>query len=213
MRKLKQYIGVGLLIFLLFLLGCNMWVMLATQQQIYKEVSTIPHRSIALVLGTSNRLADGSPNPFFTNRIETAYQLFKSGKVDHIIVSGDNRSKYYNEPVAMRKALIEKGIPSSVITLDFAGLRTLDSIVRCKEIFGQESITIITQPFHSYRALFISQYYDMDAVVMVANEPEAWQSAKVVAREILARPLAVLDLYIFKTGPRFLGEKEELNNR
>lgn len=213
MRRLKLYIGVSFLILFLFFIGCNMWIMLATQPQIYKEVSAIPHRSVALVLGTSNRLSDGSPNPFFINRIETAYQLFKSGKVDHIIVSGDNRSKYYNEPVAMRNALIEKGIPSSVITLDFAGLRTLDSIVRCKEIFGQESVTIITQPFHSYRALFISQYYNMDAVVMVADEPEAWQSAKVVARELLARPLAVLDLYIFKTSPRFLGEKEELNSR
>lgn len=213
MRRFRLYIGVSFLVLFLLLLGCNLWVMLATQQQIYKDVSVIPHRSVALVLGTSNRLSDGSPNPFFINRIETAYQLFKSGKVDHIIVSGDNRSKYYNEPVAMRNALIKKGIPSSVITLDFAGLRTLDSIVRCKEIFGQESITIITQPFHSYRALFISQYYNMDAVVMVADEPEAWQSAKVVARELLARPLAVLDLYIFKTSPRFLGEKEELNSR
>lgn len=213
MRRFKLYIGVSLLVLFLLLLGCNMWVVLATQPQIYNEVSVIPHRSVALVLGTSNRLSDGSPNPFFSNRIETAYQLFKSGKVDHIIVSGDNRSKYYNEPVAMRNALIEKGIPSSVITLDFAGLRTLDSIVRCKEIFGQESVTIITQPFHSYRALFISQYYKMDAVVMVADEPEAWQSAKVVARELLARPLAVLDLYVFKTSPRFLGEKEELNSR
>lgn len=213
MRRFKLYIGISFLTLFILLVGCNMWVMLATQQQIYKDVNAIPHRSVALVLGTSNRLSDGRPNPFFINRIETAYQLFKSGKVDHIIVSGDNRSKYYNEPVAMRNALIEKGIPSSVITLDFAGLRTLDSIIRCKEIFGQESITIITQPFHSYRALFISQYYNMDAVVMVADEPEAWQSAKVVARELLARPLAVLDLYIFKTSPRFLGEKEELNSR
>lgn len=213
MRRLKLLLGGILIFFVVILLACNAWVMLATRKQIYAKVEETPHRSVALVLGTSNRLADGSPNPFFANRIETAYQLYKSGKVDFIIVSGDNRSKYYNEPVAMRKALIEKGIPTSVITLDFAGLRTLDSIVRCKEIFGQESITIITQPFHSYRALFISNYYNMDAIVMVADEPEAWQSAKVVAREILARPLAVLDLYVLKTTPRFLGEKEELNGR
>lgn len=213
MRRLKLLVGGSLGILVLLLLGSNAWVMLSTHKQVFKDVNEVPHKSIALVLGTSNRLSDGRPNPYFTNRIETAYQLFIKGKVDHIIVSGDNRSRYYNEPVAMRKALIEKGVPSSDITLDFAGLRTLDSIVRCKEIFGQESVTIITQPFHSYRALFISQYYNMDAVVMVANEPEAWQSTKVVARELLARPLAVLDLYIFKTTPRFLGEKEELNRR
>lgn len=213
MRRLKLFVGVSFTIILVLLISCNAWVVLATQKHVFNHVDSIPHRSVALVLGTSNRLTDGSPNPFFTNRIETAYQLFKSGKVDHIIVSGDNRSKYYNEPVAMRNALIKMGIPSSVITLDFAGLRTLDSIVRCKEIFGQESVTIITQSFHSYRALFISQYYDIDAVVMIATEPRTWQSAKVIVRELLARPLAVLDLYIFKTSPRFLGEKEELNNR
>lgn len=213
MRRLKLLVS-GFLISLLFvLIATNAWVVLATRKQVYRDVLETPHRSVALVLGTSNRLSDGSPNPFFTNRIEAAYQLYKNGKVDHIIVSGDNRSKYYNEPVAMRKALIEKGIPSSIITLDFAGLRTLDSIVRCKEIFGQESITIITQSFHSYRSLFISQYYAMDAIVMVADEPSTWQSAKVIARELLARPLAVLDLYILKTTPRFLGEKEELNGR
>ena len=213
MRRLKLFVGVSFTIILVLLISCNAWVVLATQKHVFNDVDSIPHRSVALVLGTSNRLTDGSPNPFFTNRIETAYQLFISGKVDHIIVSGDNRSKYYNEPVAMRNALIKKGIPSSVITLDFAGLRTLDSIVRCKEIFGQESVTIITQSFHSYRALFISQYYDIDAVVMIATEPRTWQSAKVIVRELLARPLAVLDLYIFKTSPRFLGDKEELNNR
>lgn len=213
MRRLKLFVGVSFILLLVLLICSNLWVVLATQQHVFNNVDSIPHRSVALVLGTSNRLTDGSPNPFFTNRIETAYQLFIGGKVDHIIVSGDNRSRFYNEPVAMRNALIKRGVPSSVITLDFAGLRTLDSIVRCKEIFGQDSVTIITQSFHSYRALFISQYYDMDAVVLVADEPGSWQSTKVIARELLARPLAILDLYIFKTSPRFLGDKEELNSR
>ena len=98
----------------------------------------------------------GSPNPFFEKRIETAAELYRIGKIDHFILSGDNRSMYYNEPMAMLKALLKKGVPASAITLDYAGLRTLDSIVRCKQIFGQNKIIIITQPFHSYRALFIS---------------------------------------------------------
>jgi SanA protein len=110
----------------------------------------------------------------------------------------------------MRKALLKKGIPGTAITLDYAGLRTLDSIIRCKQIFGQEKITIITQPFHSYRALFISQYYELDAVAMVADEPNFENSIKVRLREYIARPLAVLDLYVFKTAPRYLGEKEEV---
>jgi SanA protein len=195
----------------LFIVGSNLWVITSTQDQVYDSPTTAPHRSVALVLGTSRKLSDGRSNPFFDNRITTAYNLYKDGKADYIIVSGDNRSKYYNEPAEMRKALIAKGVPSGIITLDFAGLRTFDSIVRCKEIFGQESITIITQPFHSYRSLFISNYFNMDAIVVVAEEPEAMQSLKVLTRELLARPLAILDLYVFNTTPRFLGEKEELN--
>jgi SanA protein len=111
----------------------------------------------------------------------------------------------------MRKALIKEGVPATAITLDYAGLRTLDSVVRSKKIFGQDRITIITQPFHSYRALFISSYYGIDAVAMVTEEPELEKSFKVRIREYFARTKAVLDLYIFKTAPRFLGRKEQIN--
>ena len=101
-------------------------------------------------------------------------------------------------------------MPASAITLDYAGLRTLDSVVRSKKIFGQNEITIITQPFHSYRALFISRYYDMDAVAMVADDAYPDQTLKLRLRGYLARTKAVHDLYVFKTDPRFLGEKEEI---
>src|SRR5690606_8845379 len=165
---------------------------------------------MALVLGTSHKTVSGKPNPFFEERMETAAKLFETGKIDHFIVSGDNRSRYYNEPLEMRKALMKKGVPGSAITLDYAGLRTLDSIVRCKQIFGQEKITIITQPFHSYRALFISDYYNLDAVAMVTEEANFENSFKVRLREYAARMVAVLDLFVFKTGPRFMGQKEEV---
>jgi SanA protein len=152
----------------------------------------------------------GNVNPYFRNRIETAAQLYKTGKIDHLILSGDNRSMYYNEPIEMRKALIKLGVPTTAITLDYAGLRTLDSIVRCKEIFGQNRITIITQPFHSYRALFISRYYDIEAVAMVTDESDGEYSFRIRLREYFARTKAVLDLYVLKTSPRFLGEKEQI---
>lgn len=170
----------------------------------------LPDHRVALVLGTSHRTTAGLPNQFFEKRMDTAAELYKIGKIDHFILSGDNRSKFYNEPVEMRKALMSRGVPSSAITLDFAGLRTLDSVVRSKEIFGQDKIIIITQPFHSYRALFISQYYDIEAVAVVASEPELEISFKVRIREYFARTKAVLDLYVFKTTPRFLGKKEDL---
>lgn len=201
----------GLGLTLSFLIGCNVWVIFSTAADVYSDEKLLPEHRIALVLGTSHKVVGGGPNPYFAKRMETAAELFKNGKIDHFILSGDNRtSRYYNEPMEMRKALMNKGVPATAITLDYAGLRTLDSIIRCKTIFGQNKITIITQPFHSYRALFISHYYDVDAVAMVAEEPEFGHSVKVRVREYFARPKAVLDLYFFKTAPIFLGEKEQL---
>jgi SanA protein len=202
------FIGIGLT--LLFLLICNVWVISSTSEDVYSDDKLLPDHRIALVLGTSHKVVGGGPNPFFAKRIETAAELFESGKIDHFILSGDNRSRYYNEPMEMRKALLKKGVPPTAITLDYAGLRTLDSIIRCKTIFGQNKITIITQSFHSYRALFISHYYNVDAVAMVAEEPDFENSVKVRVREYFARTKAVLDLYVFNTTPQFLGEKQQL---
>lgn len=145
--------------------------------------------------------------------METAAELYKLGKIDHFILSGHNPSQFYNEPLEMKKALMIRGVPPEAITLDYAGLRTLDSVIRSKEIFGQDKIIIITQPFHSYRALFISHYYNIEAVAMVTEGPAYESSFKVRMREYFARTKAVLDLYVFKTSPRFLGKKENLKGK
>ena len=210
MRWLKRILWWSVAGGALFLILCNVWVVSTTAGKVYEEEKDLPGHRMALVLGTSHRTVAGGPNPFFETRMQTAASLFHHGKVDHFILSRDNRWLYYNEPVEMRKSLVGLGVPATAITLDYAGLRTLDSIIRCKQIFGQDTITIITQPFHSYRALFISQYYDIDAVAMVAGEPDFDSSVKVRLREYLARTKAVLDLYVFKTSPKYLGEKEEV---
>ncbi len=210
MRWLKRFAVFVCLLLILIISVCNIWIVSSTEDKVYSDLKLLPDHRMGLVLGTSHRSVGGGPNPFFQNRIETAATLYSMGKIDHFILSGDNSSLYYNEPLEMQKALIKKGVPASAITLDYAGLRTLDSIVRSKKIFGQNKITIITQPFHSYRALFISRYYDIDAVAMVAEEPDLDRTFKVRLREYLARTKAVLDLYIFKTDPRFLGEKEKI---
>lgn len=199
---------VAVVVLAIALLSANIWVVRSTSDKVYASLQDVPANDVAVVLGTSNKLTSGAPNPFFESRIAAAASLYMDGKVRHFILSGDNRTRYYNEPLEMKKALMKSGIPDSVITLDYAGLRTLDTIVRCKEIFGQEKITIITQPFHCYRALFISHYYEMDAVALMADEPTLEQGAKVYFREYFARAKAVLDLYILKTEPRHLGEKE-----
>jgi SanA protein len=213
MKLMKRVLRVGLIlgvVLFLILATTNFWVVKSTESEVLTDYKLLPDSGVALVLGTSHRMIDGSPNPFFHNRMATAAELYKEGKIIHFIVSGDNRTKYYNEPAEMQKALIKLGVPSSSITLDYAGLRTLDSIVRCKEIFGQSKIIIITQPFHSYRALFISNFYDVNAVALAAEEPAQEAAPRVYLREYFARTKAILDLYILRTAPRHLGEKEPL---
>jgi len=211
MRRLKKILLVAIGVGLLFVVGTNVWVVRSTAPKVFTDLTQLPDHRVALVLGTSHRTVGGGSNPFFQKRMEKAAELYRLGKIDHFILSGDNSSRYYNEPMAMRKALVKMGVPEEAITLDYAGLRTLDSVVRCQKVFGQNKIIIITQPFHSYRALFISRYYNIDAVAMVADEPDFDYAVKVRFREYLARPKAVLDLYVLKTAPRFLGDKEQIN--
>lgn len=211
MRWLKRITLALILFFVVILIACNVWIVESTEDKVYADLSKLPDHRVGLVLGTSHRSVGGGPNPFFQNRIKMAAELYRLGKIDHFILSGDNSTMFYNEPIEMRKALVKEGVPATAITLDYAGLRTLDSVVRSKAIFGQDKITIITQTFHSYRALFISNYYAIDAVVMVAEDPDLDRTFKVRIREYLARTKAVLDLYVFGTEPRHLGEKENIN--
>ena len=210
-RRVVWRFFLAIVFFSILVLAGNIWVIKSTEDKVFSDYRQLPDNEVGLVLGTSNKLTNGSPNPFFENRIKTAAALYHEKKVSHFILSGDNRTRYYNEPMEMKKALVKLGVPASAITLDYAGLRTLDSVVRSKEIFGQNRITIITQPFHCYRAIFISNYYDIDAVAVVASEPAQEEAFKVYFREYLARTKAILDLYILKTAPRHLGDKESLH--
>lgn len=213
MRKVWKAFLLMVLIFCVVFLSLNIWIVQSTRKRVFSNSDDLPESEVALVLGTSHKTMKGAPNPFFEQRIQTASELYRDGKVAHFILSGDNRTRYYNEPAEMKKALIQRGVPAKAITLDYAGLRTLDSIVRSREIFGQEKITIITQPFHSYRALFISDFYEIDAVAVVSDEPSFEETPSVRIREYFARCKAVLDLYVLRTAPRFLGQKEQLEIR
>ena len=211
MKRLRKYFLIALLAILAALLLSNGWIIFSTSSNIYHSSSEIDIHEVGLVLGTSDKRTTGEENPFFTSRIKAAVELYKKGKVKYLIVSGDNRSKYYNEPLKMQQALIEKGVPENVITMDYAGLRTLDSVIRCKEVFGQKNVVIISQGFHCYRALFISDYYEMNASGFATEKMPLSQSLKVILREVLARPIAVWDTYLINKKPKFLGEKESLN--
>jgi SanA protein len=191
---------------LIIILIANYWVIKSTQSQIYNDVSKIEARTVGLLLGTSRLNRYGNPNLFFKYRIEAATALFQAGKIKHIIVSGDNSHQEYDETTDMHDALVEAGIPDSCITLDYAGFRTLDSIVRCLKIFGQTDVIIISQEFHNERALFIANYYKMNALAFSTKDVPVKYSIRTTLREYFAKCKAVLDLYILKKEPHFLGE-------
>jgi SanA protein len=148
-------------------------------------------------------------NLFFTYRIQAAAELYKAGKVDFLILSGDNNKREYNEPEEMKKALIHQGVPEQAIFLDYAGFRTLDSMVRAKEVFQQESITIISQRFHNERAIYLAEHAGLKAVALDAKDVPGHHGLKVRLREYLARVKMFIDLLIGKQ-PHFLGETIEI---
>jgi len=208
-RLIKFLLMLVLLVGLLFL-ASNIALMLAGRDRLYTSVEAIPAQDAGLVLGTSARMDNGSANPFFKNRMDAAAELFRRGKVRHLLVSGDNRARDYNEPAAMREALLKRGVPARAITLDYAGVRTLDSIVRAKEIFGLGKFTIISQRDHDQRALLIAGHYGIDAIAFCAREVPLRLSVKTHIRESLARVKVVLDLYLLHTAPRHLGPREAI---
>lgn len=208
MKRFFLILIIAFVTLILLIVSGNLWVVNSSKSKVYNKISDVPSKSIGLVLGTSRYLKNGKRNMFFYNRIFAAVELYKNGKIKHILLSGDNRSKYYNEPRDMYQVLREMGIPKEDITLDFAGLRTLDSVVRSKEIFGQNKVIIITQQFHAFRAAFIADYHGLDAICYVAENPGYSNTKKILLREYLARIKAILDLYVFEAKPKFLGDKE-----
>lgn len=174
--------------------------------QTYDSIKEIPYNKVGLLLGTSPTIAPGQDNLYFSYRIMAAAELYKAGKIKYILVSGDNRHDSYNEPRMMYKALIKQGVPADSIVMDFAGINTLNSVVRAKEVFLLKDVTVISQPWHNERALFIANSFSINAVGFNASEPDGFGTFKVKLREIAARIKCVLDIYIFDTQPHFLGE-------
>ena len=177
-----------------------------TKDKIYGKSDIIPYNKVGLVLGTNKYLANNRLNPFYSYRIDAAVRLFKSGKIDFIIVSGDNRKKSYNEPKQMKNDLIRMGVPVKKIFLDYAGFRTLDSVVRCNAIFGQSKFTIISQGFHNKRAVYIALSKGYDAIGYNARTITLKKGYKTYIRELLARVNMMIDLYVIHKQPKFFGE-------
>ncbi|WP_395971891.1 vancomycin high temperature exclusion protein [Chryseobacterium cucumeris] len=170
------------------------------------NIADVPESKTGLLLGTGKLLNNGTPNAYFYNRIKAAADLYKSGKIQYIIVSGDNSTKDYNEPEDMQLALMQQGVHHDKIILDHAGFRTLDSVIRAKDIFGQTKLVIISQKFHNERAVFLARKNGMDAFGYNAEDVNKYAGLKTNLREYLAKAKAYWDL-LFGVEPKFGGEK------
>ena len=209
MRKKRIFFGSVLVIavaLLAVIFFCNKAVADAAKGKVYADVKTIPYNRVGLLLGTSKLGRTGHNNPFYDNRITAAAQLIKAGKIKYLIISGDNGRKDYSEPEAMRTDLMHAGIDSSIIYLDYAGFRTFDSVIRLKEIFGQDSVTIISQQFHNERAVYIASRQGITAIGYNAKDVSKVQGFRTLLREKLARVKVILDFW-FGKKPKFLGSK------
>lgn len=205
-RNLKKRWIVWLgLVLLGFILYSNIRIDKYAKGRLYDTVSSVPHYRTALVLGTSPIGSSGGPNLYFLYRIDATVKLYEAGKIDRILVSGDNHKRGYNEPEEMRKALVDKGIPEEVIFLDYTGFRTLDSVVRAKEVFGQSEFIVISQKFHNERAVFIAKKKGIKAAGFNAADVRASYGLITHVREWGARCKVFIDL-LFGKKPHFLGE-------
>lgn len=196
-------------VFLILVIGlvlvvayANFTAIWSSRGRLFTDVADLPPTEVGLVFGTTDRVS-GRENLYFRYRIDAAVRVWKSGKIKTLIVSGDNRSPYYyNEPKKMREALVERGIPSERIVCDYSGLRTLDSVVRAKEIFGANSILFISQRFQNERAIYLAQANGIDAYGFDAQDVDTQAGGlKTKIREVGARVKMWLDVNFLKTRP------------
>lgn len=182
-------------IFLSGALVCNeLLIEHRSSTHLFRDAEEVPYNRVALVLGTLPIARDGSPNPFFRDRMVAAAELYCSGKVQHLILSGDRGTWGYDEPEEMRNALLAMGVQDSDMTLDHAGINTFESVIRTKEVFGQDQFTIISQAYHNVRALFIAKELGVEAVAYNAKGTPALQAKRSWLRERASRLKMWMDL-------------------
>jgi len=191
------------------LIAIDRWVSYSAQDQLFSDIEDVDSFDVAVVLGTSKYLGKVL-NEYYINRIDAAIELYQQGKVENFLLSGDNAHRSYNEPWTMKRDLLKAEIPEENIYLDYAGFRTLDSVVRAKEIFDTNNFLIISQKFHCERAIFIANSHNIDAKCFAVAGPSKHSGFKVRLREVFARAKAVLDIYIINAEPKFLGPKEPI---
>lgn len=201
-------VRLSLLAVLVTLLVRVIFMLNASPQTFSKD--EVPARRVAIVFGAEVK-RDGTPSVVLKDRVETAVELYKSGKVEKLLMSGDNRFVDYNEPESMRQYALTLGMPDSDIVLDYAGRRTYDTCYRARDIFGVDSAVLVTQGFHMPRSLFLCNAFGIDAVGVEAENYYYLKRSRLIwnTRELLATAQSVFDVYLFKPLP-VLGEREPI---
>jgi SanA protein len=192
-------------------LGCEVAVELTARGHCYTRLENIPTRDAAVVLGTSKFVAPGRPNLHYEYRLDAAAQLFKAGKVQRLIASGNGAEPNYNEPRMMRSDLVARGVPADRIVLDEGGMRTLDSVVRAADVYGAPDCIVVSQRSHTERAIFIGRMRGQDVIGWPARTVSLWIDPRTAIREHLARVLAVVDVVIGKQ-PQLVSQGKALSS-
>ena len=193
------------------LLVANVLINVSTEDYLFSDINQLPANKVGVLLGTSKYSRAGGYNDHYRLRVNAAYRLYKAGKIQYILISGDNATPYYNEPTTIRRDLLKLGIPAENIYRDYAGFRTLDSIIRAKSVFGLDEFTIISQAYHNKRAIYIAQSRGSNAIAFNAGDGKSSDLTN-RTREVLARVLALLEVHWFDTEPKYLGPLIDIGN-
>lgn len=183
------------------ILGCHVAMLCASRGRMYSDLEKIPHRETGLLLGTNPKGRTGRPNQFFLRRIDAAVAIYEAGKIDRLIITGARIDSTYDEPEAMRQALLSRGLPDSLLIIDSEGYHTIESIIRAKSVFDVDSVTIISQRFHNERALFMAKHNGLDAIAYNAatTSSRRWRIFMAI-RECASRVKAVFEVIKHKVG-------------
>ena len=171
----------------------------------YSGAEQTPGNRVGLLLGCTRLLPGGNPNLYFSYRIEAAAALYHADKVEILLVSGASHRREVDEAQSMKEALIEQGVRGRDIVCDHDGYRTIDSVIRCQAVYGLDRVTIISQAFHNRRAIYIAEYFDIDAIGFDAQDVSPPFGRKVRFREYFARLRVMIDLHLLHTKPRIVG--------
>lgn len=210
LKGLLKALFAGLLLLVIGVVVINLWILQKTHARIEHEVPLCATQPVGLVFGTAQWLREGGANPYYQARMETSAELLRLHRVQHLLLSGDNRTRYYNEPISMWRSLRHRNVSDAHMTLDYAGFSTFDSVVRAKEVFGADRLMLISQGWHLPRALFIAEVLGIEATGCAVPDDGVEGEWRLRLREWLARAATFGDLYVWGRKPYFLGPLEPI---